>query len=115
MSYHDVDGVELWISERERAIPNTMDPYKRAAEHLAVAVEQYLYAEYLPGGAVNPKYGNPDFLAWSVARYDAVKTGSGHQWEREEWHPDLPTHSPVPRKKGNYEGRIIPTPPPTKE
>lgn len=115
MSYHDVDGVEIWVSERARSIPNTMDPYKHAAEKLAVAVEEYLYAENLPGGAANPRYGNPDFLAWSLARYDAAKTGSGHVWNHEEWTPETPTHSPIPRKKGNYEGRIIPEKPPAKK
>jgi hypothetical protein len=113
MAYHDVDGTKYWISERESDFYNNRDPFKNAAEVFARDVEVYLYREQNPDGSVNPLYQNPDFLAWAIARYDACKTGSGHEWHLADFDLSNPIPvSPVPPPEsrispgGTYDGAI---------
>ena len=115
MSYHDVDGVKYWVSDRESQFYTNRDPFKNAAEQLARDVEVYLYRDVQADGSVNPLYQNPDFLAWAIARYDACKTGSGQPWHEYEFdvqdpRPLSPVPAPAARTSpgGYFDGVIAP-------
>lgn len=113
MAYHDVDGVQYWVCERENDLYMHRDPFKNAAERLARDVEIYLYRDVEPDGSANPLYQNPDFLAWAIARYDSCKTGSGHPWDSYEFSPDSAPLVPVAVKgTRNYDGQITYEAPP---
>lgn len=58
------------------------DTHKMASERLARDVETFLFDESAPG------YMKPEFLSWSLARYDATKSSSGNIVGADYWDPD---------------------------
>ena len=107
MPYENVEGTEYWVNPRESQMYNQRDPWHKAAEQFACDVEEYLYREHKPDGSANPAYGNVDFLAWAVARYDATRSGSGHPWHRAQFDGDREAVAvPVNKRGRNFEGEI---------
>jgi hypothetical protein len=90
MPYVDADGGKRrWVSERDTH--RIHDQVRKAAEVLAEDVETYLYDES------SGVWMKPEFLAWAVARYDILKTGSGDYAQMKmEYDPEEAANNPLP-------------------
>lgn len=58
-----------------RVLSDVRDPYKHSAETFVRACEDFLY------NTESPVYGDTEFMAWAIAKFDASKQGSGRPWD----------------------------------
>ena len=82
-SYHYHTTDDKYVNPRESVVRNdNMDPYKKAGERLAAAVEHYVYAAGESG------YRDLDYLVFHIALYDGAKNGQPH-YQTMEWSPEI--------------------------
>lgn len=85
------EGEQFWdYSSRDEVIRWRVDPQRGAAEQFARRVEEYLYDRR------SPVFRDDVFLAWSVAMYDAEKTGSGRYIDSAEYDPERAARQVIP-------------------
>lgn len=83
----DTDSGRRWVSDRD--LGSLRDQLRLAAEQLASDVETYLYDKN------SGVWMSPEFLSWAVARYDAVKVGSGNHANFEYYGHDEAVQQPI--------------------